>query len=239
MKISKSRLAWGVIVAGILFSLYLLSQVPEGVYFSGDGGLKALLAKQLGSGIFHFDLVPPSATWITELWSQGLYPYDEPFVYHVNDRYFITFPFPFSLVTAPFYALFGYRGLYLIPLVATWVIWGIFYWMCNRFKQNQFSTFLALVILILASNLTFYSAMYWEHTLAVVLCFTGIAVLWVGLDSASLSIRSVILSGCLIGLSAWVRSEFLAMVATLTVLAVAIASLKHASLKNIKGTSIN
>ena len=59
MEISNKRGSWGIILAGVLFSLYLLCQVPDGVYFSGDGGLKALLAQQLGAGIFRFsDLAP-------------------------------------------------------------------------------------------------------------------------------------------------------------------------------------
>jgi hypothetical protein len=215
MKIGDGRVSWGIILVGVLFSLFLLWQIPDGVYFSGDGGLKALLAQQLSAGIFRFDLVLPSENWVQNLWSQGLYPYEEPFVYHLDNRYFITFPFPFSLITAPFYAFFGDRGFYLVPLVATWAIWVTFYWTCQRLKFNLFSTSLALVILIFASNLTLYSAMYWEHTLAVALAFAGIAILLSPTETSSLSIKDAILSGCLVGFSAWVRSEFLAMVGTL------------------------
>lgn len=234
MEIANKRGSWGIILAGVLFSLYLLCQVPDGVYFSGDGGLKALLAQQLGAGIFRFDLVQPLDNWVQNLWSQGLYPYEEPFVYHLDNRYFITFPFPFSLVTAPFYAFFGYRGFYFVPLVATWIIWVIFYLMCQRLKFNPFSTSLALVILIFTSNLTLYSAMYWEHTLAVALCFVGMAILLIPRGTSGLSIKNTILSGCLVGLSAWVRSEFLAMVGTLVFLAVLIAILNHNRFKKIR-----
>lgn len=234
MKISVNRGFWGIILAGVLFSLYLLYQVPDGVYFSGDGGLKALLSQQLSAGIFRFDLIQPSENWVRNLWSQGLYPYEEPFVYHLDKRYFITFPFPFSLVTAPFYAFFGYRGFYIVPLVSTWAIWVTFYWVCQRLKFNSFSTSLALVILIFASNLTLYSAMYWEHTLAVALCFVGMAILLIPRGTSGLSIKNTILSGCLIGLSAWVRSEFLAMVGTLAFLAVLIAILNHNRFKKIR-----
>ncbi|WP_172957582.1 LA_3751/LA_3752 family putative glycosyltransferase [Aphanothece sacrum] len=234
MKIGNNGIPWGIIFAGMLFSLYLVWQIPNGVYFSGDGGLKALLAQQLSAGVFHFDLVKPSEIWIQKLWSEGLYAYQEPFVYYLNNRYFITFPFPFSLVTAPFYALFGYRGLYIVPLVATWVIWGTFYGMCQRFKLNLFNTSLALFILIFASNLTLYSAMYWEHTLAVALCFAGMAILFSPTETGNLSSKNVILSGCLIGFSAWVRSEFFAMVATLTFLGCLLTILNHNYFQNIR-----
>ncbi|WP_107667725.1 dolichol-phosphate mannosyltransferase [Cyanothece sp. BG0011] len=210
------RLSWFIIGAGVLFSLFLLGQVPEGVYFSGDGGLKALLAQQLSEGIFRIDLVKPDFEWVRQLWKDGLYPYEEPFVYYLNDRYYITFPYPFSLITAPFYTLLGERGLYVIPLVSTWLIWISFNLYCRYLKLSSFQQVLSVFLLVFASNLTLYSGMYWEHTLAVLFCFIGMIILLVPRESVTL--KEAILSGFFVGLSAWIRSEFLAMVATLTFL---------------------
>jgi hypothetical protein len=218
MKLKLSHFPLLIILAGILFSFYLQWQVPDGVYFSGDAGLKALLARQLSAGIFRFDLVPPPQSWVRDLWDGGLYPYDKPFVYQVAHKYYITFPFTFPLVTAPFQALFGDRGLYLIPLVSTWAIWLTFSWVCQQLKFNNFYTSLGLVGLIFASPLTIYSAMYWEHTLAVALAFAGTAILLVAKTSSGLSRKNAILSGSLIGLSVWFRPEFLCWVAILIIL---------------------
>ncbi|MBF2020711.1 MAG: dolichol-phosphate mannosyltransferase [Hydrococcus sp. C42_A2020_068] len=218
MKLKPFYLPLLIILAGIVFSIYLQWQVPDGVYFSGDAGLKALLARQLSDGILHFDLVPPTQSWVRDLWAQGLYPYDKPYVYNVADKYYITFPFTFPLVTAPFEALFGYRGLYLIPLISTWTIWFIFYWVCQQLKLNNLDTSLALINLIFASPITIYSAMYWEHTLALVLAFAGTAILFVSKESSGLSIKNAVISGSLIGLSVWFRPEFLCWVSTLAVL---------------------
>ncbi len=209
-------LSWFIIGAGVVFSLFLLGQVPEGVYFSGDGGLKALLAQQLAEGSLSIDLIKPDAEWVRQLWKDGLYPYEEPFVYYLNDRYYITFPYPFSLITAPFYGLLGERGLYLIPLVATWLIWISCNFYCRYLKLSPFQQCLAIFLLVFASNLTLYSGMYWEHTLAVLFCFIGMIVLLV--PKESVTIKEAILSGFFVGLSAWIRSEFLAMIATLTFL---------------------
>lgn len=218
MKLSKYPLSLSIILVGILFSLYLQWQIPDGVYFSGDAGLKALLAQQLSSGIFRFDLLPPAQEWVRQLWDNGLYPYDHPFVYQVNSKYFITFPFTFPLVTAFFHALFGYRGLYLIPLISTWVIWFTFYFVCRSFKFKDVITSFALIVLIFASPLTIYSAMYWEHTLAVALCFSGMAILLINRSQEYVSGWKVLLAGCLIGLSAWFRPEFLGAIAILVFL---------------------
>ena len=215
MKTKIYQLPWVIILAGIFFSLYLVSLIPNDVYFSGDGALKALVAQQWGTGQFRFDLVQSTEPWVRQLWQDGLYPYEEPFVYQVADKYHITFPFTFSLVTAPFYALWGYRGLYVIPLVSTWVIWLTCYWACQRLKFNAWRTSVTLLIVIFASNLTLYSAMYWEHTLAVCLCFLGMVPLLIPGNQAKLSVKTAILSGVCVGLSAWVRSEFLGAIATL------------------------
>lgn len=223
MKLKNMPFPLLIILVGVLFSLYLQGQIADGVYFSGDAGLKALLAQQLSRGELRFDLVPPTQTWVSNLWNDGLYPYEEPFVYNVENKYYITFPYTFPLVTAPFYALLGYRGLYLIPLLATWAIWLNVYYLCQRLKFNQFNTALALIILIFPSYLTIYSAMYWEHTLAVCLCLAGMTLL-VSSYPKGLSVPSAIIGGSLIGFSVWFRPEFLCMVGIVSGL-VAIASI--------------
>ena len=227
----KDKLSWFIIGAGVLFSLYLLGQVPEGVYFSGDGGLKALLAQQLGEGNIRIDLIPPDAQWVRQLWQDGLYPYEEPFVYYLNDRYYITFPYTFSLITAPFYSLLGERGLYIIPLVSTWLIWILFNIYLRSLKLNHWSQSLSIFLVIFTSNLTLYSGMYWEHTLAVLLCFIGMIILLK--PKSSVTVNGAILSGVFVGLSAWIRSEFLAMVATLTFLVGLLAIIKIFSDNNV------
>ncbi|HEY9596043.1 MAG TPA: dolichol-phosphate mannosyltransferase [Cyanophyceae cyanobacterium] len=206
-----SRFPLIILIAGILFSLYLVSKIPNDVFFSGDGGLKALLAEQFSSGKFRFDLNLPVENWVKTLWEQGFYPFKPPFVYDISNRYYITFPFTFPLITAPFYSLFGFRGLYIIPLVSTWLIWLSFYGLCQRLKLGNTITALALITLIFASPLTLYSAMYWEHTLAVALAFHGIATVLVP-PQQGLSNRTAIISGMLFGLAVWFRPEFLCLV---------------------------
>lgn len=227
-KIKPSALPIAVILAGILFTLYLQFQIPEGVFYSGDAGLKALLAKQLSGGQFRFDLAPPSISWVQNLWKNDFYPFKQPFVYFLNNRYYITFPYTFPLVTAPFYSLFGYAGLYIIPLVSTWALWWSFYRTCRRLKFSILSTSIALAILIFASHLTVYSAMYWEHTLAVALAFYGFSTLLIPGTIQGISKKDAVLSGISIGLSVWFRPEFLCLVAIL------LALVYFVSLSNLK-----
>nr|WP_190803626.1 hypothetical protein [Leptolyngbya sp. FACHB-261] len=198
----------------------MFSLIQEEIYFSGDGGLKALLAKQLSSGNLRLDLILPAETWVQQLWSKGLYPFKPPFVYHEANHYYITFPFTFPLLTAPFHALFGFRGLYIVPLVSLWSIWLSFYWTCQRLRLGNISSSIAVLVLIFASPLSLYGATYWEHTLAVALAFHGLSLLLVPTNQG-LSKCSALLSGILIGLSAWFRPELLCVAGVLLALALA------------------
>jgi hypothetical protein len=207
-----------VIVAGIFYSLFLLRQIPEGVYFSGDAGLKALLSEQIAQGTGRFDLIPPALAWVKDLWNAGLYPYQPPYAYHLGDRYFITFPYTFPWVTAPFFRLWGYYGLYVVPLLGTWVVWGLFYGACRLLRFSAGLTGLGLGLLIFASPLTLYSAMYWEHSLAVALGFGSLVLIGWARQQRSARLQ-VMVSGVCLGLAIAFRPEFLAVLA----LAIAIA----------------
>lgn len=217
MKLLRVNLPLLIIAFGVFFSLYLLSTISDEVYFSGDAGLKALLAKQFSSGNLRFDLNLQVPAWANQLWEQGLYPFEEPFAYKIANRYYITFPFTFPLITAPFYRLFGFRGLYIIPLVSTWIIWLNFYKLCRFFQLGMAITSVALATLIFASPLSLYSAMYWEHTLAVCLAFSGFAIILTK-GEKDFSRRDAIASGVLIGAAVWFRPEFLALAAIISVL---------------------
>ena len=218
MKNKGYLLPWLIILAGVAYSFYLISLIPEGVFFSGDGGLKAMLAQQLSRGEWQVDLLQPQEDWVRQLWQAGLYPYEPPFVFPLNGQYFLSFPFPFSTITAPFYALFGFWGLHIIPLVSCWAIWITALLVCRRLNFNSWQSCLVLIALIFASNLTVYSALYWEHTLAVALAFFGMTCLITPASKINHSYREAILGGSLLGFSVWFRSELIALVATLVVL---------------------
>ncbi|MGC1310582.1 MAG: hypothetical protein WA885_25410 [Phormidesmis sp.] len=220
-----------IILVGVLLTLWMQTFVRNGVVFSGDGGLKALLAQQLaqqlqtGSFPLEMALKIPAPDWAISLWQQGLYPFQPPFVYEVGSQYFITFPFTFPLVSAPFYALFGDRGLYVVPLVALWSIWFRFWQLSRRAKWGLLPLSIGLVSLIFASPLSLYGGMYWEHTLAVALAFWGVSALMFPRDAlfpqdALISRNRALGSGILIGLSVWFRPEFLCLIVAVSLLAI-------------------
>lgn len=225
MKLTKINAPLLIILLGVFFSLFLFSRIPDEVFFSGDAGLKALLAKQFSVGNLNFNLDLPVPSWADNLWNRGLYPFEPPFTYKISNRYYITFPFTFPLLTAPFYAVLGFRGFYVVPLISTWIIWFSFYRLCQFFQLGVIITSVALATLIFASPLSMYSAMYWEHTLAVALAFSGLVIIF-SKGRQSFSTKDAVTSGVLIGLAVWFRPEFLVLVAILILLVVASFKIK-------------
>lgn len=196
-----------IFVVGIIYLLSLQLPIKDGVYFTGDSGLKAMITQNLAAGNLVFDLNLPNPPWIKTLWAEGMFPYDEPFVYQLDGKQYITFPYTFSLVTAPLYALLGYRGLYLIPLLATVMLWLVFYKLCNKLDFAPAAIAVGGFFLIFATNLSFFSATYWEHTLSVCLAFTGLSYFFPEKGSKHIRVWTLIGSGILTGLAFWFRPE--------------------------------
>lgn len=213
-----------ILALGVIYLLALQLVIPDNAYFSGDSGLRALVSRNLASGRAIFDMNLPDPPWIKALWSKGLFPYEEPFVYPVGEKYYSTFPYTFPLVTAPFYALFGYRGLYVVPGLATLVTWLMFYLACRRLSLSPAATAIGLFFLIFATHLSLYSAIYWEHTLSVCLAFSGLVLLLPAKPGARLKPGAAAGAGVLTSLAVCFREEqillvvFLGLVTALAVI---------------------
>jgi hypothetical protein len=207
-----------ILVAGVGYLFVLQYLTPDSVYFSGDSGLKAMLSQNLAKGDLSFSLEFPDQPWINALWQDGLFPYQEPYVYHLAGKYYITFPYTFSLVTAPFYTFLGYRGLYVIPGLATLVIWLVFYRMCKKLDLSAVAVAIGTIFLIFASNLTLYSAIYSEHTLAVCLSFAGLSLVFPEKNLKNISFLAAFWAGVLSGLAVWFRPEQIFLVVFLDLL---------------------
>jgi hypothetical protein len=204
-----SRYSVLVLAAGFLFSLFTAARNVDEVFYSGDGGVKFLLTRQLARGDLHPDLRLPAAPWVSALWDQGFYPYRPPFMYASAGKRFINVPIYFSALTSVPYRWLGARGLYVVPTLALWLTWVMFVWACRRLDTPEPTLALGLFTLIFASPLTLYGALYWEHTLGVALGFGGLCAL---ISSRSRGCTARLFAGLLLGLSVWFRSELFALV---------------------------
>jgi hypothetical protein len=198
----------------------MVATTREGVFYTGDGGVKFALTAQFARGGHHADLRLPAEPWVEDLWSRGLYPLDRPFAYQIEGRRYVKDPVFFSLLTAPLLAALGSPGLYVVPLLSLWAVWLAFLLLARRAGMGPETAALALAALVFASPLTIYGAIYWEHTLAVALAFGGIAILATE-EGEGAPPWPTAGAGALVALSAWFRSEHAWLVAVMAALALA------------------
>lgn len=196
-----------VALAGFAFSLALQTLVREDVYFSGDGGMKAVLARHFATWPPRLDVGLPAPDWVSNLWQQGLYPMEYPTVFHIRDVWYAHFALPFPLASAVPFTLFGFRGLYLLPLLATWALWLTVWLVARRRAWTAVETALVLAVVVFASPVTFYSATFWEHNLAIALALLGLLPILAA--SKRPSWRATFASGLAMGFSIWFRDELL------------------------------
>jgi hypothetical protein len=208
-----------VLALAVIYSLYLQTLVKDGVFFNGDAGPKALMTKQFAAGRFQFDLELPGEAWVQDLWAKGWYPFAPPFVYEISGRRYIEYPLLFPALSAPFHALSGFRGLYAIPLFSMWALWALFLRVCRRLRLSDAATALALGTLCMATPLTPYSAMFWEHVPAVFLAFVGIACFLRLAGDPGPSHAEQVWAGALLGVSVILRSELFCIIGALTLIA--------------------
>lgn len=209
-------MAWLVLLAGIVASLALQMFVPPvEVFWSGDGGLKNLMAKQFAHGIMHVDLRLTNKEWVSKLWDDGLHPaaYGD-YVYKIDGKYFSVFPYPFPAVSAPFYALWGVRGYYVIPIVSLWVVWIVLYLAMHRAAVDPCMEAALLFAFVFATPVMLYAATFWEHTLGLALAL-GAIVYTLRYGDEVPGATGPKLAGTALGLAVWFRPETLALIAAL------------------------
>jgi hypothetical protein len=192
-----------VLVAALAYLAYLTSKIPNGVFYSADGGVKYMTVKQLaeGHGFKYLYLSQPS--WVQSIWQAGYFPLRAPFVYPSAGGYMYVFPPAFQVINASLYSMMGYSGLYVLPFLSIVLLWVFMILLLRRLGITPVRIALALFILAFCSPLTVYGAMYWEHGPATLLLFAGLAMIARPPDR----IGSAIALGLVSGLAIWLRPE--------------------------------
>lgn len=204
-----------VLCAAFAFSAMLLSFVREPVFYNGDGGMKLLMTQQFAKRILTSELRLPAEEWVAQLWARGYYPLEPPFVFDIAHRHVIGQPVTFPAVSAPFYALFGYHGLYVLPVASLVLLLTGMHVTARRLGLS--GPAIAIVHAgVGTSYVMLYSAMLSEHVPATMLAWLGIAPI---LESFSrrVSRRRLRVAGLLLGASGWIRPECLALAAIVIV----------------------
>ena len=197
---------WGVLAVGFCTSMLLSGGWREEVFFSGDGGVKLLLIKQLAHGALGTTLHLAGSPAATRLWSEGYYPFEPPFVYAVHGAHVVGFPMLFLALTAPFFRAFGLWGLYVVPALAVWIWAHRFHHTIRVLGVSETSALLLVIAATFCTPVIVYGSMFWEHSLGMALAFAAIEYMCT-FERAPKSAAVTLLYGLVAGLSVWLRPE--------------------------------
>ena len=187
----------------LCYLVFLVSSTQPGIFFSGDGGMKFIVVKQLQTGHGFKYLYLPQPDWVHKIWQSGYFPFGSPFVYPSPNGNLFSFPPYFQLVSAGFYHMFGYSGLYILPVGSAVVLWLVMIGLLRGAGVTEGVIAVLLFLLVFCSPLTLYGAAYWEHMPAVLLLCGGSAFI---LRSGRGPFVAAVL-GLLAGLAVWFRPE--------------------------------
>ena len=176
----RDKLPLLVLVTAVVFCAILLSFVREPVFFL-DGGMKLLATQQFANGVFTSEVRLPAETWVKRLWERGYYPLEPPFVFPLDGAIVFGQPLIFPAATAPFYAFFGYRGLYVLPVVSFLLLAIGMHVGARRIGLSPSVVAIAHAGWV-TSYLTLYSAIFWEHIPGTMLAVWGIVPVVEGLS---------------------------------------------------------
>lgn len=134
------------------------------------------------------------------------FPIGSWFHFGREGRYYLSYLPYFSMASAVLYGVSGPLGLLLIPMAsglgAVWITYAVL-----RARAPKVAEVGALV-LGLSTPLLIYSAVFWDHSLAVLLSTGALALMGIGFDQERPArLPVLIVAGGLLGLGFWVRNE--------------------------------
>jgi hypothetical protein len=185
----------------------LASHVPNDAFVSGDSGVKLVAVRNVVAHPAHPLAITPPIVGGTSLPSM-MDPFFVPHGDHADAVTTTVFP----LMTAPFYALFGLRGLFVLPLVG--MIAALLALVATARSLGWTHAGAGVFLLLLAlSPLLFYGLEFWEHTCAAALAYTGTAVFF----RPSRTTGRLLAAGVLLGCAVVLRPEVICFLAALPI----------------------
>jgi len=195
-------------LALLLYLLLIVAVLPPNAFFDSDPGVKFLQVRNLVAhrwqGLWVDDpgeALDPSHTFS---------PFNTSFFYRNREsgRVYGVYSVPFVVLSSFFYSLLGFRGLYLLPALATLGTMLVTYRLSRRIAPRTAP--LAPLLVGVLSPLLFYSVDFWEHTPATFL--TTLALWWFVEAQIRGQTRWLLGAGLILGLAAWFREEIYALI---------------------------
>ncbi len=191
-----------LVVAAVYVVLAWRLAAPA-TFWSSDNSVRFVQLESLRlQGYREIAAVYPAADLDPE---HRFYPIAEGFAYRRGDRVYLSYPWTFPLLAAPFYGGLGHVGLLVVPaasaLAAVWMV------AAEGARDHPVAGLAAGLLLGLASPLVVYAAVFWDHSLVAALgCAAVLLVRNVGTGNRDGDWPAVG-AGLLLGLGPWFRNE--------------------------------
>ncbi len=160
----------------IIIYLIIFLKLPDNSFWIRDCGNKFLILNKITyDGLKDISFNYPGKKADPE---SKYFPIKEPFARVLeNDRYVSQYQVFFSLLSYPLYKAAGFKGIFIIPLISA-IIFGIFILFNTGKWVNKNFFILYMLTVFLGTPLLFYSFVFWEHSLAVLLVTAGLILLF-------------------------------------------------------------
>ncbi len=192
---SPAIVAWTATGAALAF--VLLFNQPQDAFFSGDSGVKLIAAKNaIAHPMRPFEIDLPRIAGQPVLWVERFFPI------HGDHAHVVQSPI-FPVIAAPFIAVLGLAGAYVLPAVS----YALFPLLLNAVRRRltpDLSPLLLGFFCVAASPLFFYALEFWEHVPAAA-ALAGATVCFANADGRRAS--PDLWCGILIGVAALLRPE--------------------------------
>jgi hypothetical protein len=194
-----------LLLIAALYLAALLSMPPEGLT-QHDAGAKYLQVRNLR-------LVPSGIDWSINYPARSLDP-DLQFVpfrdrqhYIDGERIYLQWPIFLGLLTRVPWKLMGFWGLYVVPLLAgLGTLWAA-YLLALKAGVAPRLAWAAIPLLGLATPISIYSLLFFEHTLAALLVTLSLLSGVVALRSKQPTSRALWLNAACVAVAIYFRSE--------------------------------
>jgi hypothetical protein len=209
-----------ILLVGLVWILYIVAETPAEVFYSGDGGLKYHMTRQLASGVRSASLEIVTPDWGQALPDDDLFPTLPPFVQPIDGRAYPGFPWIFPALSVPGYLLAGPKGVLLLPALSLLPLWALTLLVSRRLGLDGAETCLVLATLVLGLPLTIHAGLFWEHAPAAALAGFGALGILLPARAIPSGLRGVP-AGLALGGTFWLRPEAAAFTSGVYLVAVA------------------
>ena len=175
--------------------------LPPQTFFAGDPGVKLIAARHAIASPARPVQIP-----LPEIASEPAPFVDRFFLVHDTHAHAVT-PELFPIVSAPFIAVFGLRGAYVLPALGLLLALASTAWLALLLDRRR-SAVAVLLTAFLGTPLLFYGLEFWEHSLAAGVAALALA-LFVHASEASAGPGRFFGIGAVLGIAALLRPEAL------------------------------